>query len=485
VSAIIHKLSLHTLIQKDIFMAALQNPSAFTARKKKTHFEIVAIKAKIFKSWHQKQSAETQDLCNEIGFEGKAGQILVQREKNVIYAGASDKVKLFDFADVCSQISGFFDNKALKNISFEIKGLSGADLDKAHIGWGWACYSFSLYKSKTQEKPTLVWAKGVSKNSVLSHVDSVNTLRDLVNMPANDMGPDEIEKEVRNLAKAHDASVKIIKDQKVLEKDFPLIHMVGKASPRLPRLIDMQWGSAKHPKITLVGKGVAFDTGGLDIKPSPYMRLMKKDMGGAAHTIALAKLIMDHKLPVRLRLIIPAVENAIAGEAFRPGDIAKSRKGLFVENTNTDAEGRLILADALTYACEDSPALIIDYATLTGSARAGLGPDIPALFSNNDKIASKIQKSSENAEDPVWAMPLWQPYRKHIENSVGDLVNSAGLPGDLIYSALFLESFVDKKTDWVHLDCFSWEHTGRPGRPKGAADTGLRAVFRYLESQYG
>ncbi|MEM7651054.1 MAG: leucyl aminopeptidase family protein [Pseudomonadota bacterium] len=460
--------------------------SAFINSKRKTHFSIVAVKEGKYKAWLAKQPADIKSLCKEIGFKAKGGQILVHREKKTIYAGSADKTKLFDFASVCSALGGFFDKDALKGISFEIKGLSGKDLDNAHIGWGWACYRFDHYKTKDKtQHPALVWAKDVSKKSILSHVDSVDALRDLVNTPANDMGPQEIEDAVRALARTHEAKVKVVKDQKALEKDFPLIFTVGKASPRKPRLIDMSWGNTKHPKVTLVGKGVAFDTGGLDLKPSQYMRLMKKDMGGAAHTIALAKLIMDHKLPVRLRLLIPAVENAVAGEAFRPGDIIKSRKGKYVENTNTDAEGRLILADALAYACEGKPELVIDYATLTGSARAGLGPDIPALFSNNDKIAAKIQKLSEPCEDPVWAMPLWQPYRKHIENSEGDLVNSAGLPGDLIYSALFLETFVNDKTDWVHLDCFSWEQSGRPGRPKGAADTGLRAVFAYLQDRYG
>lgn len=459
--------------------------SAFTSSKKKTHFSVIAVKEGKYKTWLSKQTAKTKALCKEIGFNGKAGQILVNREDKTIYAGCADKTKLFDFASVCSHIGGFFGDDALKSMSFEIKGLSGQDLNNAHIGWGWACYSFDAYKSKKKPAPVLVWAKGANKKTVKSHVESVNLLRDLINTPANDMGPDEIEKTVRDLAKKNDAQIKVIKDQKVLEKDFPLVHMVGKASPRKPRMIDMRWGNAKHPKVTLVGKGVAFDTGGLDLKPTKFMALMKKDMGGSAHTIALAKLIMDHKLPVRLRLIVPAVENSVAGEAFRPGDIVKSRKGLFVENTNTDAEGRLILADALTYASEDKPDIIIDYATLTGSARAGLGPDIPALFSNNDQTAAKIQKGSEKAEDPVWAMPLWQPYRKHIENSTGDLVNSAGLPGDLIYSALFLESFVDKNVEWVHLDCFAWEQTGRPGRPKGAADTGLRSVFSYLQDRYG
>ncbi|HOO82557.1 MAG TPA: leucyl aminopeptidase family protein, partial [Alphaproteobacteria bacterium] len=259
----------------------------------------------------------------------------------------------------------------------------------------------------------------------------------------------------------------------------------GKASPRAPRLIEMVWGNAKHPKVTLVGKGVAFDTGGLDIKPSSSMALMKKDMGGAAHVIGLAKLIMDHGLPVRLRVLIPAVENVVGGAAYRPSDIIKSRKGVFVENTNTDAEGRLILADALAYACEDKPELVVDYATLTGSARAGLGPDIPAMFSNNEEVAQDIQKLAKKTEDPVWNMPLWQPYRKYLDSSNADIINSTGQAGDGIYSALFLETFVEKDTDWVHLDCFSWEMSGRPGRPKGAADTGLRTVFAYLQGRFG
>ncbi|MCD8494026.1 MAG: hypothetical protein LRY39_01130 [Alphaproteobacteria bacterium] len=229
---------------------------------------------------------------------------------------------------------------------------------------------------------------------------------------------------------------------------------------------------------------MAFDTGGLNLKGSQYMALMKKDMGGAAHALALAHLVMSLKLPVNLQLLIPAVENSVSGNAFRPGDVIKARNGLFVENTNTDAEGRLILADSLSYACEREPELIVDFATLTGSARAALGPDIPALFSNNEKTADSIRKTAFAESDPLWPMPLWDSYKKHIESSVADLLNSSGTPGDLPFSALFLKQFLrpETKAEWVHIDCYAWEHTGRTGRPRGAADTGLRAYAPILKT---
>ena len=471
-------------------MTSFKKSSAFITQKRKTHIKLQIVKNDELKTWLKKQDASVRKAAAENGFDKEEAILLPLHKANgnikSIVVRMGKKPGFYDMARVVSRLQTHFSSAFLKNASFEITGLSKQYLTDACVSWGLAAYSFDTYKKKKQStNAALLLPDSVNKTQVKSAVESIFLLRDMVNTPANDMGPEEIEAAVKALAKSHDAKVKVVKDQKILEKDFPLVFTVGKASPRKPRLIDMSWGNPKHPKVTLVGKGVAFDTGGLDLKPSAYMKLMKKDMGGAAHTIALANLIMDHKLKVRLRLIIPAVENSVAGEAFRPGDIMKSRKGVFVENTNTDAEGRLILADALTYASEGKPDLIIDYATLTGSARAGLGPDIPAMFANNDKVGAAIQKSGEKSEDPVWQMPLWQPYRKHIENSTGDLLNSAGIPGDGIYSALFLETFVDKKIDWVHLDCFSWEQTGRPGRPKGAADTGLRAVFAYLQDRYG
>jgi leucyl aminopeptidase len=465
--------------------------SAFLTRKRGTHIAIAPVQAEGFKAWCGKQDDYVRVQIERSGFEGKPAQTLLVLGQDGavkrVLVGVKAPLERFDFAHVVAAVQKDFSEAQLGKTSFYIAdnhGLSSDELGYAHMGWGWACYAFDQCKAKTKSFPALQWSKGVDKAAVLSAVDSVNMLRNLVNMPANLLGPEELEKATKSLAKAHGAKVKVVKDQKVLEKDFPLVYTVGKASPRLPRLIEMSWGKAKDPKLTLVGKGVVFDTGGLDLKPSQYMRLMKKDMGGAAHVLALAKMVMDAELPVRLTVLIPAVENAVGGAAFRPGDVMKSRKGTSVENTNTDAEGRLVLADALAYACESKPDLIIDFATLTGSARAGLGPDIPAFFCNNEDVYQDVRDVSRKAEDPVWPMPLWQPYRKHIENSVGDLINSTGIPGDGIYSALFLESFVEDGTEWMHLDCFSWESTGRAGRPVGAADTGMRAMFEYVKGRY-
>ena len=466
--------------------------TAFTGRKRKTHIEIIPLKEKDFSAWLKTQSKVVKTQVERVAFEAKAGKstLILNTEGDIDFAiaGLGDTIGHFDFAAVLSDLIPAFAKSNLNHISFSLSDnhdLNDEELIQAYTAWGWACYSFDDYKAEAQSFPALYWTKGIDKKRVLSAVESVNVLRDLVNTPANDLGPEELEGAVRTLAKAHNAKVSVIKGEQLIKTNFPLIYTVGQASPRAPRLIELNWGKTSHPKLTLVGKGVVFDTGGLDIKPSQYMRLMKKDMGGAAHVIALAKMIMDAGLKLRLKVIIPAVENAVGGAAFRPGDIIKSRKGLFIENTNTDAEGRLILADALSYACEDNPDLVIDFATLTGSARAGLGPDIPAFFCNNDTIHSEIRAVSKDIEDPVWPMPLHQPYRKHIENSVGELINSTGVPGDGIYSALFLESFIEKDVEWMHLDVFSWENTGRPGRPRGAADTGMRTIFEYVRKRYG
>lgn len=309
------------------------NTNAFTPKKREFHVPVIAVKDGKYKAWLGKQPERTKALVKRSGFGPKGPcALLVHDAKSgaveAVYARVSDKVKLFDMAAVCEMIGKTFSKDALKKTSFVIEGLSDEELNKAHIGWGWACYRFDLYKSEKKTVPQLVWAKGANKKDVLSQVESVNLVRDLVNTPPNDMGPEEIEQAVKALAKMHEAKVEVIKDQKVLANDFPLVYTVGKASPRSPRLIEMIWGKAKDPKVTLVGKGVAFDTGGLDIKPSSSMALMKKDMGGAAHVIGLAKLIMDYGLPVRLRVLIPAVENAVGGAAYRPSDIMKSRKGV-------------------------------------------------------------------------------------------------------------------------------------------------------------
>ncbi|MCK6419036.1 MAG: leucyl aminopeptidase family protein [Alphaproteobacteria bacterium] len=389
-------------------------------------------------------------------------------------------------AEAAARIQGFFPATALKTLTFDIaKAPKGFDPTAFCLGWALASYRYRRFKKNGESWPVLLWPKGTDRKRVQGLLEATFLLRDIVNAPANVMGPQEMEESARVLARTFNAKITVTADEALLDKNFPLIYAVGNASPRRPRLIDLRWGRAKDPKLTLVGKGVSFDTGGLNLKPGDMMRLMKKDVGGAAHVLGLAYLIMDSGLPVNLRVLIPTVENAVGGAAFRPGDVFVSRKGLSVENTNTDAEGRLILADALTYASEDMPDFIIDCATLTGSARAALGPDIPALFCNRDKIVAQLQDISFKMADPLWPMPLWAGYKKHLASPIADMVNSAPLPGDLIYSALFLQEFVDPKIDWVHLDLYAWEHTGKPGRVVGGAENGLRAMFAYLEKRYG
>ena len=464
----------------------VRSPQCFLTRKRKRDIALELLHTKDFSKWLQKQPESVRAIVKDSGFEGKQGQVFLiygadnRTEKAVI--GVNSPVGIYDLSYAVDKLDRLLSDKTIKEASFSLIGKTG--LEEACIGWGLACYKFDLYKKSDEPLPQLVLPEGADKERVNSTVEAIGLIRDLVNTPANDLGPEELEKAVRELGNAFDATVKVT-DDKVLEKEFPLVFAVGDSSPRRPRLIDLQWGNAKHPKVTLVGKGVCFDTGGLDIKPSQYMALMKKDMGGAAHALGVARMVMGLNLPVRLRVLIPAVENSVSGAAFRPGDVFTSRKGIRVENTNTDAEGRLILADTLTYACEEKPDLVIDFATLTGSARAALGASIPAMFSTSDKLAEELKKVSFKAEDPVWPMPLWAPYKKLIESSVGDLVNSAALPGDLIYSALFLQSFLINDVDWIHLDCFAWENNGKPGRPKGGADTGMRAVFAFLEKKYG
>ncbi|HWI89487.1 MAG TPA: leucyl aminopeptidase family protein, partial [Sphingomicrobium sp.] len=311
-------------------------------------------------------------------------------------------------------------------------------------------------------------------------------VRDLVNTPAGDLGPAELEQAARKVAENGGAQVRIAQGED-LKRGYPLIAAVGGAATeeRAPRLIEFEWGRASDPKIAIVGKGVCFDSGGLDLKSASGMRLMKKDMGGAAHALALARLIMAEKLPVHLHLLIPAVENAVSGGAYRPGDIVKSRKGTFVEIDNTDAEGRLILADALTKAVEGQPELIVDFATLTGAARVALGPDLPAFFANSDELAQASDQASREVEDPIWRMPLWEPYADMLKSDVADFANASNKPmAGSITAALFLKKFVPDEVEWAHLDTYAWRDTAEPGRPKGGEALGLRAVFAALSKRY-
>jgi leucyl aminopeptidase len=315
-------------------------------------------------------------------------------------------------------------------------------------------------------------------------VEGVTLARDLINTPANDMGPAQLEQAARKLAARHAATVSSIVGDELLERNFPLIHAVGRAAAGAPRLIDISWGEADHPRVTLVGKGVCFDTGGLDIKPDASMLNMKKDMGGAATALALAHMVMARGLKVRLRVVIPAVENAIAGTSFRPRDIYASRKGITVEIGNTDAEGRLILADALALADEDKPALIADFATLTGAARVALGPDVPAFFTDDDGLADELMHIAAAENDPVWRLPLWRPYESMLESKVADINNVGGGQGGAITAALFMRRFVDAPS-WLHFDLFAWTASAKAGRPEGGECQVARALYALLAARYG
>ena len=310
--------------------------------------------------------------------------------------------------------------------------------------------------------------------------------RDLINQPANVLGPAELAEAVHAVAAAHAADCRVLVGEELLAANYPLVHAVGRAATRAPRLIDLRWGDERHPKVTLVGKGVCFDSGGLDIKPSAGMALMKKDMGGAAVALGLARLLMERSAPVRLRLLIPAVENAIGGDAYRPGDVLRSRRGLSVEVNNTDAEGRLVLADALAEACSESPALLLDFATLTGAARVALGPDLPAAFSNDPALLAQAQRCGDAVHDPVWPMPLWDGYDDELSSRVADLANVAPSSfAGAVFGALFLRRFVTPGTPWAHFDLYAWNPRERPGRPVGGEAHCLRMAHRLVRERFG
>ncbi|MEX2128096.1 MAG: leucyl aminopeptidase family protein [Xanthobacteraceae bacterium] len=355
----------------------------------------------------------------------------------------------------------------------------------AALAFALGAYRFTRYRKSDPKDLLLELPAGVDGAELTRVIEAVHFVRDLVNTPSNDCGPAEIEATARVLAEKFGASVRAVVGDELLKENFPLVHAVGRASARAPRLIDLAWGNPKHPKVSLVGKGVVFDTGGLDIKPSAGMLLMKKDMGGAAHALGLAQMIMDAKLPVRLRVVIPAVENAISGDAFRPGDVFASRKGVTVEIGNTDAEGRLILADALAFADEDTPELIVDFATLTGSARVALGPELPAMFTDDDELAGSIARHAAAEADPSWRMPLWRPYQSMLESKIADTNNvGTGTFAGAITAALFLARFVERAKSWVHFDLFAWNPTTKPGRPEGGEAQTIRALHALLCERY-
>jgi leucyl aminopeptidase len=378
--------------------------------------------------------------------------------------------------------------KLAEELPAGIYRLAQDDAGKALHGWQTAQYRFTRYREeKDAEGPRILLSKEVKAiGPALAEAEAVALVRTLVNTPAEDMGPAELEVEAERLAKAHGAKLSVTKGE-TLEREYPMVHAVGRAAARshAPRMLHLTWGDEKAPVLAIVGKGVCFDSGGLDIKPAAGMLLMKKDMGGAAHALALAGLIMGAGLKVRLHCLVPAVENAVAGNAFRPGDVLRSRKGLTVEIGNTDAEGRLILADALARASEEQPELVIDFATLTGAARVAVGPDLPALFTRRDETANELLSAGKAADDPCWRLPLYEGYGEWLKSDIADANNAHtnGFAGASV-AALFLDKFLTDGVDWAHFDTFAWRPTPKPGRPKGGDALGLRAAWHMIQARF-
>ena len=408
-------------------------------------------------------------------------------------AGAGEVVQLPDAAGQPRRlVAGLGEGATLASLGAVAAKLPAADYrlanagpDEPRLALGWALggYRFDAYKSTPKPMPRLL----VKDPSVLDEWYAVALCRDLINTPAAAMLPHDLEAAARSVAARHGATVAVVEGDALLRGRLEAIHTVGRASASAPRLIDLRWGEPDRPKVTLVGKGVCFDSGGLDLKPASNMRLMKKDMGGAAHVLALAQLVMARALPLRLRVLVPAVENAVAGNAFRPGDVIRTYAGHTVEVGNTDAEGRLVLADALALAAEEAPALMVDFATLTGAARVALGPDLPAMFGNDDDFAQGVFDAGARVEDPVWRLPLFAPYGRWLKSEVADLANVPGAAeggyGGAIAAALFLERFVGG-APWLHFDIMAWNTATRPAHPVGGEAMGLRAVFAFLADRF-
>lgn len=469
-------------------MSLFKLPANFVTTASKKVIVITVLTPKTAEEWLKKASLVARQRATQASFTGRPGQVLALYDTkgalDEIVAGVNSPVQTFDLAVTADYLARALSEDILKAVTFKLEGVKGLDATNACIGWGLAGYRFENYKAKkTAALPRLVWPKNADKESALAHIEASLLIRTLINIPANDMGPDELEKAVRAVAKAEGLTAKVIKDQELVTQNFPMIYAVGKGSSRRPRLIDLKWGDPKHPKVTLVGKGVCFDTGGLDLKPGAAMYTMKKDLGGGAHALALALLIVRHKLPVRLRVLIPAVENSISGDSFRPSDVIDSRKGITVEVGDTDAEGRLILGDALALASEENPEFMVNFATLTGGV--AIGPEVPAMFSNNEAMAFEIKTVSESVHDNLWPLPLIQSYRKHMASDIADICSVGNGRGGTVHAALFLETFVDPKIDWVHIDLFAWETGGRIGRSKGGTEMGLRAMYAYIDKRFG
>jgi leucyl aminopeptidase len=440
-----------------------------------------ALTKSAFKRWLEGQSKLTQNWIKGQGFKAELGSIIQVPGRDGSLArvvlGLGTGGNLWSFAGLPGRLS---------RGRYRFDKLDAELANDAALGWAFGCYQFDRYKSKSKRFPTLVWPEGADRAHVERTFRATALARDLVNTPAGDLGPAELAGVAKELAKEHKAACKIIKGKALLDAGYPAVHAVGRGSERAPHLVDITWGDPSHRKVTLVGKGVVFDSGGLDMKSPAGMKLMKKDMGGSAMALGLASMIMDAKLAVRLRVLIPAVENSVSGDAFHPLDVLQTRKGITVEVGNTDAEGRLILCDALAEGDSERPDLMLDFATLTGAARIALGTELPALFCNDENVAAAILEAGLATHDPLWRMPLHRPYRRHLDSKVADINNIANvMQGGAITAALFLQEFVSPKTSWVHIDTMAWNLASRAGRPAGGEVFGMRAIFATLDAKYG
>ncbi len=444
---------------------------------------ITPLRKSQLEDWLKDQAAGLRQWTDSTHFSAAAGQISLiaggrGRLRRVLF-GLGDGKDPWVFAHLPAKLPAG---------TYRIdRPLEPGEANWAAIAWSLATYRFDRYKAdKDDEWPNLVWPEGCDRAAVDRITAATALVRDLINVPAGDMGPGELAGVAETMAGHHGAQCRVLVGEELLLENWPAVHVVGRASSRPPRLIDLTWGAADAPKVTLVGKGVCFDSGGLDIKPATGMRLMKKDMGGAAHVLGLAKMIMSANLPVRLRVLIPAVENAVSGSAFRPLDVLRTRKGMTVEVGNTDAEGRLILCDALFEADREKPALLIDMATLTGAARTALGTEIATLFSNDDALAADILRHADAQTDPVWRLPLWSAYRRMLDSKVADINNCGeSAYAGAITAALFLKEFVSESTPWAHFDIMAWNVSSRHGRPEGGEAQALRTLFAMIAERFG
>lgn len=434
-----------------------------------------------FEDWLRSRPERVRQAVQAQGFKGEGFQLAILPEERDGWSA------VLGVADAAA-LSPWCLAKAAESLPEGLYRVASRGPGPAVLGWLLGQYRFDRYRDKAEAKGARILLTDeparIEETALLA--ESTFLTRDLVNIPAGDLGPAELQAAVEQVAGESDAKVRITQGID-LQTHFPMVAAVGRAATpaRAPRMIELEWGDQRHPRIAVIGKGVCFDSGGLDIKGSAGMRLMKKDMGGGAHALALARLIIRANLPVRLHLLIPAVENAVSGDAFRPGDILKSRKGLTVEVGNTDAEGRLVLADAITRASEERPELILDFATLTGAARVALGPDLPALFANDDALAEALLAAGTQVSDPLWRLPLWKHYDEMLASDIADLgnVSESALAG-AVTAALFLQRFVPEGTPWAHLDTFAWRPAGKPGRPKGGDALGLRAAWEVVRTRY-